>query len=183
MIHEQLEVYIECLKNGNLDEFSQKFKRGIDPRTKAILGEITARGGIIFDCEYIVGDPDTGLGTAVDVVFFTNANAPQIWCIEIKTGYDSGYEGPTKRRIKKPFNMLDDSPYSQHQLQLLLTKHLFEKMTNVAVHGAEVWRIGTPQGPLERCPINIYPLHPGLSDLGQTLLDCVYFQTLATKRR
>lgn len=79
--------------------------------------------------------------------------------IEIKTGYDNvSYDGHIKKRMSKPFNMMDTSPWGQHQLQLLTTLALFEKMTGLITHRAEVWVIGTPNS-LEECTFTPHSLH------------------------
>lgn len=157
-VHEQLR---DLVKQGD-----PKGER--DPRVMTIMSEVRARNWKILDAEYCVGDRDLRLGTGVDLLCVTQAGTPVI--VEIKCGFDSvSYTGPTKRRLKKPLSMLDDSPYSQHQIQLLLTRFLFEKTTGLKQAGAEVWVVGHPRGPLEMCNLRVYPLHPDLAREGRTV--------------
>jgi hypothetical protein len=161
MIHQQLEDFMESAKQGHL-------MKDLDPRTNAVVKEALARGWTILDAEFCVGDKDLRLGTGVDLLCITPGG--KIATIELKVGYDSVvYQGPTKKRMHKPYTMMDDSPYSQHQLQLLTTKYLFEKMTGLQVDVAEVWVVGHPQGFNEKCLFRCFPIHPDLVSTGETL--------------
>lgn len=161
LVHEQLENFVENAKGG-LEI------KNLDPRVRKIIMETISRGWIIIDSEYCVGDKDLRLGTGIDLLCARRDGGMIV--IEIKTGFDNvQYSGPMKMRMKKPFNMMDVSPWSQHQLQLLTTVCLFEKMTSLKVSLAEVWVVGTPNSQGETV-LKSWPLHPDIMSLGDKML-------------
>jgi hypothetical protein len=172
MVHEQLEEYVEQAKIGIL-------KKDLDPRVQRIIKEALMRKLIIVDSEYCVGDKDLHLGTGVDLLCLTEQG--EIVVIEIKTGFDGvQYGGPMTKRMRKPFNMMDVSPWSQHQLQLLTTVGLFEKMTGLRADHAEVWVVGTPNAEGD-CSFKSWPLHPIIIPMKSNLLTLV--SNIPTKKR
>lgn len=174
LVHEQLEEFVESAKKGVL-------LKDLDPRVQKIISESRARGWIIFDAEYCVGDKDLHLGTGVDLLCLTPEG--QIGVIEVKTGFDSvQYGGPMDKRMKKPFNMMDVSPWSQHQLQLLTTVGLFEKMTGLQVKYAEVWVVSTPSAEGE-CTLKPWPLHTEIVELMPKILIMVGKRPSQNKKR
>lgn len=91
------------------------------------------------------------LGTAVDIVCLDARD--RVWLLEIKTGYHRNYHHSCGA-MEPPFRAFDDSPYHQHQLQMLLTLELYRHtfpQHNVA--GAAVIRV-SPSGTY------VYPLRP-----------------------
>jgi hypothetical protein len=163
MVHMQLEEFVCAAKRGRL-------MSDLDPRTTSIIKEVQLREWAIFAAEFCVGDKSLRLGTGVDLLCVTPKG--EIATIEIKVGFDNVlYSEHTEKRMKKPFDMMDDSPYCQHQLQLLGTVALFEKMTGLTSKHAEVWVIGSPRGNSNSCPISCWPLHPDIIKMSSTMLD------------
>lgn len=175
LIHEELEDFVQNAKNGVL-------KKDLDPRSGTVIKEVLARKWIIIDAEYCVGDKDLRLGTGIDLLCITENG--KIAVVELKIGFDNViYEGPTQKRMKKPFNMMDDSLYSQHQLQLLATVFLFEKMVGIPVDLAEVWVIGHPQGLDGLCRLREFPLHPSIASQGLILVHTLASTPKTSKKR
>lgn len=79
------------------------------------------------------------LGTGVDLVCRDERGG--VWIVEIKTGYTENYR-QFCGYMRAPFNERDDSPYHQHQIQLLLTTVLYRHTFPLSkVVGACVVRI------------------------------------------
>lgn len=78
------------------------------------------------------------LGTAVDLVCLDRDGG--VWIVEIKTGYLENYHQYVAR-MKPPFEAFPDSPFYQHQIQLMLTCDLYERTFQTRVAGACVVRI------------------------------------------
>lgn len=78
-----MEFIIKCAKEHKLANFYEHFGDCMDPRVTVIINEIIARKAQIVDAEYIVGDRESKLGTAVDLLLLCPEN--KIACIEIKT--------------------------------------------------------------------------------------------------
>lgn len=174
LVHQQLQDFIENAKKGIKME-------KLDPRVETIIREVIARGWMMVAGEYCVGNRDMRLGTGVDLLCLTAEGNPCV--IEIKTGYDSvKYTGPNEKRLKQPFNNMDDSPYSQHQLQLLATKALFEDFTKMPAKHAEVWVVGCPVVN-NKCPIHPFPLHPDIKDRGKEILTLLSVSPKKSKRK
>jgi hypothetical protein len=171
LVHEQLEEYANKGTNP----------KDLDPRVQKIILECRARGWTIIEAEYCVGDKDLHLGTGIDLLCMSPQG--QIAVIEIKTGYNTvKYEGPMKKTMKKPFNMMDVSPWAQHQLQLLTTVGLFEKMTGLKADYAEVWVISPPNVEGE-CSLRAFPLHHTISPMVNTLLTVISVSLPSKKRK
>jgi hypothetical protein len=168
-----VELFVEYAKQGKLDSFVKTNKP--DPRLIKIVNEIIAKKYQLLYSEYKVGDKDLRLGTGVDILCLDEHGG--IILIEVKTGYESGYTGPASQRMKEPFNMLDMSPWSQHQLQLLATRELFMTMTGLRVRGAYVWVVNSKARP------DVYPLHPDIQHRGKELLTLLAAKTETTKKR
>lgn len=164
LVHEQLEDFVEKAQNGIL-------RGDLDPRVKKILNEAIRRGWIIIDSEYCVGDPDLGLGTAVDLLCVNDSG--DIIVIEIKTGFDNViYDAPTEKRMKKPLDCLPLNVWAQHQIQLLTTVALFEKMTGLRVKHAEIWVVGTPDH-MSSCTFKTWGLNNALVPLMSKCLSSI----------
>jgi len=79
------------------------------------------------------------LGTGVDLVCRDERGG--VWIVEIKTGYAENYHQYCSY-LKAPFQEWNDSPYHQHQIQLLLTTVLYRHTFPLSkVVGACVVRI------------------------------------------
>jgi hypothetical protein len=161
IVHHQIESFVKNCKNGTLDAF---YKITVmDPRTVKIINTLSKMKYTILYAEYKVGDKNLKLGTGVDLVC-QNADG-EIVLLEIKTGGERYYTPKDAQRMKKPFNMLDTSPWSQHQLQLLATKKLFEITTGIKPKHCYVWLVNSSPNPIP------YELHPQLEPMGYQLLE------------
>jgi hypothetical protein len=175
LVHEQLESFVESAQKGVI-------LKDLDPRVNAIVKKAMQRGWMIYEAEYCVGDKELHLGTGVDLLCITEDG--KIAVVEIKTGFDKvQYGGPMTMRMRKPFNMMDVSPWSQHQLQLLTTVGLFEKMTGLQVHFAEVWVVGCPTAEGTCAEPKEWPLHPTIVPLMGRMLVLVSSVPAPDKKR
>ena len=174
-IHEEIEDFVEKAKKG-------KQKKRLDPRTLCIINEVIARNWIILEAEYCVGDRDLRRGTGIDLLCSTKNG--DVCLVELKIGFDNvDYDLPTKKRMSHPFRMMHDNYYSQHQLQLLASKYLFETMVGIEARHVEVWVIGHPQGVTNACKIRCYPIHPDIAHQGKMLIMLLSDAKKKTKKR
>lgn len=160
LVHGQVELFVEHAKRGTLNHFTKE--NNPDPRLIKIVNEIIARKYQLLYSEYKVGSKELRLGTGVDILCMDEDGG--IIVIEIKTGYESGYIGPSTQRMNAPFETLDRSSWAQHQLQLLATSQLFSMTTGLKIAGSYVWVVNSKPRPV------IYPLHPGIINRGEELL-------------
>jgi hypothetical protein len=109
--------------------------------TRRVLRELNDRRLVPMLSQYCVGSLDARLGTAVDIVavrpehvvrlphgggFQLRPGSPVV-LIELKCGFEDTYHKHTGQNMRVPLAHLDDSYANQHQLQLLLTRILFER--------------------------------------------------------
>jgi hypothetical protein len=86
------------------------------------------------DAQVAVGDSSMFMGTKVDVVCTPKAkpgdtSAPEagVYLLEVKSGFDYYLYRHTVNNMQPPLSAFSDSPFNQHNLQLLLTKHMYRK--------------------------------------------------------
>lgn len=90
-----------------------------------------------------VGNPTLRLATRVDLV--AEHKNGTLGIFELKYGFDDYYEESTGKNMLAPLYFCSDAPRWQHQLQLLLTKTLFQHtFPNLPLHdvGGYVIRVG-----------------------------------------
>lgn len=137
-----------CVRNI-LNVLANKFKRPLYP----------------IDVQVAVGQFRVlRLGTAVDLVCKDDKGG--VWIVEIKTGHVSNYHQYCKQ-MEYPFEAFVDSPYYQHQIQLLLTTTLYRHtFPHSPVVGACVVRI-------DDYVAHVYELLPELVKLRPKCLDVI----------
>ena len=106
--------------------------------TRRLLQALRARHLFPVASQVPVGSAKARLGTAVDLVCVHEDDllrwadgcslrpGARVVLVELKCGYETNYEryvGP----MEAPLQRLNDSPHEQHQVQLLLTRILFER--------------------------------------------------------
>lgn len=95
------------------------------------------------------------LGTAIDLVC-RDARTGEIQLLEVKCGFTRSYHRYSGN-MAAPLQSLDNSPYVQHQLQMLLTTALFRYcFPDVALLPSLVVRVSAEA-------INVYPLEERIS--------------------
>ena len=122
----------ECARLRHLQHNSNLY-------TRRFLRELANRQLVPVASQLCVGSLDARLGTAVDVVCALSTGVQRLpegrWLLrpgatvvllELKCGWEQTYQRYCGR-MKAPLAHLTDSPEHQHQLQLLLTRILFER--------------------------------------------------------
>jgi len=85
-----------------------------------------------LESQYPVANAKARVGTAIDLVCRDPTGSYVI--LENKLGFEAYYNTHTQHKMCAPFQQLDDSPYNQHQLYLLLAISMFEQQRNVKVN-------------------------------------------------
>lgn len=123
-----------------------------DPRARLVLAQLAALGWRAVVAELPVGDPGVGVGTAADLIVVDPQDPTRAIVLEIKTGYEGVYF-ESQRSLKRPLACLPDSPWGQHQAQLMGTRELLLR-AGVPVGRSEVW--------LVNARVRRFVLHPEL---------------------
>lgn len=109
------------------------------PYTLRLLTALRARGYALVAAQVPVGSVSLRLGTAVDLVVVPRAQlrrhgrgwrlaaGARLVLLEVKTGFGRDYYRHTRHAPAAPLQSWHDAPYHQHQLQLWLTRTLFER--------------------------------------------------------
>jgi hypothetical protein len=93
------------------------------------IAKVLNREGLTpLRAQVAVHDQSSRLGTACDLVCASSCG--HFVVVELKCGYEGGY-AKSRGFMQKSLQGLPDSPYCQHQLQLILTMHLFSKTFGV----------------------------------------------------
>lgn len=133
----------------------QELKQFYDHKNPSCCAESTAVINYLADqklqvvySQFPVADSDLRLCTAIDLV--TQTPDGTLVLIEVKTGYHN-YRHRFQRTMAGPYQQLNDSPYHQHQLQLLLSTRLFRDSFPSQICRAELLYT-TPHG------VTVHPL-------------------------
>ncbi len=73
-----------------------------------------------------VGSKSLNIATAIDLLCIDTTRPRSLVVVEIKTGYN-GYLLKSTRKMKSPFDQVDNHPLNQHRLQAAVTELLFRK--------------------------------------------------------
>jgi hypothetical protein len=95
----------------------------LHPHTRRILQGLVAYGWHLVACQLPVSSGGTRIATLVDMLCFDTTTKRMV-VVEVKTGFRNYYHRGNAA-MKAPFQAKSNAPYSQHQLQLALTKFLF----------------------------------------------------------
>lgn len=91
------------------------------------------------------------VGTAVDILCVKRNDPAAVIIIEVKTGFANRHTG-FRRNMLGPLCEINDSPRSQHHLQLGCTMRLFQSTMGIAPQGAYLFRVlanGVEVAPLD----------------------------------
>jgi hypothetical protein len=103
------------------------------------IAQLLARLGLKpIAAQVPVARSDLMRATAADLIC-TDRDG-HLFLFEIKCGFAGYYKRHTPYRMRKPLQAFDDSPYNQHQLQLLITVRMFEHTYARRLRGAAVLR-------------------------------------------
>jgi hypothetical protein len=112
-------------KDKRKQKKTKKNKRNsIHPRTRNILRYIASKQWSIVGCQVPVACKNTRIATSIDIVCMDTSTQCFI-LVECKSGFDSYYEVGSGHHMQHPFHTWDDSPFHQHQLQVVSGKVLF----------------------------------------------------------
>lgn len=98
------------------------------PTTWRFFSSLRERGLRPIKAQVVVGSKEINVATRMDVLCMDNdSKTPGYVVLELKTGYLHYYDRHTGNTMPAPLEVLPDSPYNQHQLQVGMTRWLFEK--------------------------------------------------------
>jgi len=118
IVHDQIRFLIQYGK----EEYSKKYAN-FDPFTSSAIGWIFRVGLVPLFAELPVCDPDTRIGTAVDLICTNSKN--EIVLVEWKTGVYK-YFNASNGYCSNIGIQLSNSPYNQARLQTLFTYHILK---------------------------------------------------------
>lgn len=151
------------------DYYARGVRQNIDSRTKSIINWLKKSELKVLYTEYPVGDEKKRIATAIDLLCIDKKD--NILLLEIKTGYDANYTSKTKYNMRHPMNELNQSYWSQHQLQMLASRELFISHTGIIPSKCLLIRVDSNIQPNKKNHnIHMYPLLPVLHNKGPILL-------------
>ena len=103
-----------------------------------------------------VADRSARVGTTIDLV--CRDAAGRFVILENKLGFDAYYFRHTDAAMASPFEFLDDSPHSQHQLYLAFAVSMFERNRGVTVNRGECAVLRMAHAGLAVHPLANWPL-------------------------
>lgn len=99
------------------------------------------------------------VGTAVDILCVKKADPSVVVLIEIKAGFANRHTG-YRRNMLGPLCDVNDSPRSQHHLQLACTMRLFQATMGIQPQGGYVFRVlanGVEVTPVDQTILRLVP--------------------------
>ena len=158
--------------------FGQDAPPTIHEYTGRVLDLLIAKQWEPFKMQVPVSIPTARAATAVDLI--CRDTQGRYIVVELKVGFDEVYFLHTKHHMNAPFQAQHDSPFHQHQLQLLFTWMFFRhSYASVPDGGAFVVRVHS-------AGTDWYPLQPWArqaSNLALTVMRQAQQQGVGTKRQ
>lgn len=115
-------------------------KRSLD--TRKIWSMMFKYGLTPIGTQVGVGSLTLGVATSVDLVCLDRDKKYVL--IEIKSGYETGYEDATEHTMNHPFQHRSDCEFHQHQLQLAGTRMLYQlTFPHHTLGTCRLWRVHT----------------------------------------
>lgn len=156
----------------------------MDKRTAAIIKTIKKINLKVVASEYVVIDRENMVGTAVDLVCVNGRN--EIVLVEVKTGYTEQYSDEIDKMMKTPLESMDQSPWSQHQIQMMVTQHLFKSFSGISPKASLLFLVN-PLPINNSCSVSVYPLESKtliLEDVAyDALLNSIHENKMKKKRK